>query len=90
MGIVTIFADSIALMIGSLLAAALLTFAAWWLADRMHRPWVGLVLLLAMFGGMLISPLEASLFVRMMAVFGIVGAALLYVMSRSDEGPQRP
>lgn len=65
-------------MIGSLIGAALLTFSAWWLADRVHRPWVAPVALAVVVAGLLVSPLEASLFVRMVSVFGLVGAGLLW------------
>lgn len=85
MGVLVILADSIALMIGSLLVAGLLTFSAWWVADRFNRPWAALIVLLALFAGMLASPLESSLFVRMVAVFGIVGTGLLYFVGRGEE-----
>ncbi len=78
MGIASILADGLGLMIGSLIAAALMTLAAWWLADRAHRPWLAPVMLAAVVAGVLISPLEASLFVRMVSVFGLVGAGLLW------------
>jgi hypothetical protein len=85
MGVLSIMMDAIALMIGSLLCAGMLTFAAWWVADRIHRPWVALIMLASVCAALLISPLEHSLFVRMLAVFGIVGTGLLYFMG-DDEG----
>ena len=78
MGVFSILIDSIGLAIGSLLAAGLLSYAAWWLADRSHRSWVASAFLLALCAGMLFSPLERSLFVRMTTVFSFVAAALLY------------
>ena len=78
MGVASILADGVGLMIGSLLGAALLTFSAWWLADRAHRCWVAPVLMAVVVTGLMLSPLEASLFVRMLAVFGLVGAGLLW------------
>jgi hypothetical protein len=82
MSIVSIFADGVGLMIGSLLAAACLTFAAWWVADRMGRVWLAPVLLALAVAATLISPLEQSLFVRMLTVFGLVGAGLLWFVGR--------
>ncbi len=78
MGIVDILADGMGLMLGSLLAAALLTFSAWWLADRVRRPQVALFALGVIVVGLLVSPLEHSLFVRMVAVFAMVGMGLLW------------
>lgn len=85
MGMITIFADGAALMIGSLLASVLLCSLAWMAADRLHRPWAALVMLVVVVCGLLVSPLEQSLFVRMVSVFTVVGAALLsfVVLDRS-------
>lgn len=85
MSILALFFDSIGLSVGSLAAAGLLSFAAWWLAERIHRSWITWLLLLALYTGMLISPLERSLFVRMTAVFGLVAAALLYFLPGDDK-----
>jgi hypothetical protein len=78
MSVASILADGLGLMMGSLLAAGCLTLAAWWLADRMHRAWLAPVVLALVMVLLLASPLEASLFVRMVAVFGLVGAGLLW------------
>jgi uncharacterized BrkB/YihY/UPF0761 family membrane protein len=78
MNMMAIFLDGAGLMIGSLLVAAALTFFAWWLAQVLHRPLVAVVLPLAVAAGLLGSPLEDSLFVRMLAVFALVGAAFLW------------
>ena len=86
MGVASILADGVGLMIGSLLGAALLTFAAWWLADRVQRAWIAPVLLAAVMACLLASPLEASLFVRMVSVFGLVGAGLLWFVG-ADGAP---
>jgi intracellular septation protein A len=82
---ITIFADGAALMIGSLLASVLLCSLAWAGADRLHRPWAALVMLAVVVCGLLASPLEQSLFVRMVSVFTVVGALLLsfVVLDRS-------
>ena len=84
MGVFSILVDSIGLAIGSLLAAGLLSCGAWWLADRIHRPRVATALLVVLYIGMLVSPLERSLFVRMMAVFGFVAAILIYFIGGDD------
>ncbi|WP_343610653.1 hypothetical protein [Novosphingobium sp.] len=86
MGMISLFADGAALMIGSLLVAVLLTIAAWVAADKLHRRWVSLVLLGVVVAGLLVSPLEQSLFVRMVSVFLVVGGLLLSVtvLDRSE------
>ncbi|WP_068080383.1 hypothetical protein [Novosphingobium rosa] len=85
MGMIAIFADGAALMIGSLLVSGLLCTLAWMAADRLHRPWAALVMLAVGVCVLLVSPLEQSLFVRMVSVFTVVGAALLsfVVLDRS-------
>jgi FtsH-binding integral membrane protein len=85
MGMISIFADGAALMIGSLLVSVLLCSLAWMAADRLHRPWAALVMLAIVVCGLLVSPLEQSLFVRMVSVFTVVGALLLsfVVLDRS-------
>lgn len=88
MGMIALFADGAALMIGSLLVAVLLTIAAWVAADKLHRRWVSLVLLAVVIVGLLVSPLEQSLFVRMVSVFLVVGGLLLSVtVLDRDEAP---
>lgn len=84
MGVVTIMLDAVGLMIGSLFCAGVLTFAAWWVAGRLHRPWTALLMLALVCGALLISPLEHSLFIRMVAVFGIVGTGLLYFIGDGE------
>lgn len=79
MNIISLFADGAALMIGSLLVAILLTIAAWVAAERLHRRWISLVLLAVAVVGLLVSPLEQSLFIRMVSVFLVVGGLLLSV-----------
>lgn len=78
MGVLSIFVDGFGLMAGSLLGSALLTFGAWWLADRLHRAWIAPALVVAVVTATLLTPLEASLLVRMMVVFAMVGAGLLW------------
>jgi uncharacterized BrkB/YihY/UPF0761 family membrane protein len=91
MDMIAIFFDGAGLMIGSLLVAAALTFCAWWLAGVLHRPLVAVVLPLAVAAGLLGSPLEASLFVRMLSVFTVVGAALLwFVRHETAESSSQP
>jgi hypothetical protein len=84
MGVVSIMLDAVGLMIGSLFCAGLLTFSAWWLAGRLHRPWTALVMLAVACGVMLVTPLEHSLFIRMVAVFAIVGTGLLYFIGDGE------
>jgi hypothetical protein len=55
MGVVSIMLDAVGLMIGSLFCAGLLTFSAWWLAGRLHRPWTALVMLAVACGVMLVT-----------------------------------
>jgi hypothetical protein len=82
MDMLAIFADGLGLMIGSLLLAGGLTFFAWWLGEALNRPWVGGVVILLVIAGLLGSPLEQSLFARMLAIFGIVGGILLWFVRR--------
>ncbi|MDE1916520.1 MAG: hypothetical protein KGJ57_02045 [Sphingomonadales bacterium] len=86
MGVVSIFADGLGLMLGSLLGAAGLTFAAWWLADRLHRAWIAPAVVAIVVAAMLLTPLEASLLVRMMVVFAMVGAMLLWFVGFDQTG----
>lgn len=86
MPVVSILADGLGLMLGSLLGAACLTLAAWWLAERMHRVRLAPALLALGMAILLISPLEASLFARMVAVFGLVGAGLLWFVCHGVGG----
>lgn len=85
MGVVSIMLDAVGLMIGSLFCAGLLTFSAWWAAGRLHRPWVAVLLPGAVCAGLLGTPLEHSLFIRMVAVFGIVGVGLLCFIGGDDQ-----
>lgn len=84
MGMLAIFADGVALMLGSLLAAVMLAFGAWWIGDTLRRPWVSLVLLIVLVTFLLASPLERSLFVRMVTVFEIASLGLLFFIWRDD------
>jgi hypothetical protein len=87
MGVMSIVGQSLALMIGSLLAACLVTVALWALAERIGRPWVALVLLPLLCAAMVLSPLAHSLFIRMLALFVLVGAGLLCCLGRPQAMP---
>lgn len=88
MGIMAIVVDGVALMIGSLLCAIACTLLAWWIAQRVHRCWLGPVLLLGMVAGMLVTGLERSLFVRMVSVFAVVGMVFIFFVPQDTDEPE--
>ena len=78
MPMLEILALALGMTLGSLLAATLLTYLAWWIANRVHHRRWGWALMLGMIGGVWFGISGHGEFFKMAAVFGLVGSVALY------------
>lgn len=82
MPLLEILLTALAMTLGSLLLAALLCSLAWWIALRAHHPRWSAGLLVMMVGSAWLASLGHSEFAKMATVFNVVGAGLLFLISR--------
>ena len=85
MDLLYILINSLALVMGSLLAAASLMCSASWLCNRFCCTWLGPLFLLTAAGGLWLMPSGHSLFLRLIAIFAGVSAGLLYCIEADGE-----
>jgi predicted small integral membrane protein len=84
MPMLMILAETIGMALGSLFAAALLAFFAWRISNYIHHPRSGWIMLIITNGGVWFISLGHGEFIKMMAVFGVAAAGLLYLVAQDE------